>query len=68
VLIPISNRHSCPGRFFAAAELKAMFAHILNKYDIKLEGDSNTKPKSIVFGSMITPHPTAKILLRKREI
>lgn len=30
------GRHSCPGRFFAANEVKIALCHILLKYDFKL--------------------------------
>ncbi|KAJ7252482.1 cytochrome P450, partial [Mycena rebaudengoi] len=29
------GNHACPGRFFAAAELKAMLVHLVLNYDIK---------------------------------
>ncbi|KAF8121573.1 cytochrome P450, partial [Boletus edulis] len=35
--------HACPGRFFAAAEMKTMLMHIATAYDIKLE-DGATRP------------------------
>ncbi|THC93378.1 hypothetical protein EYZ11_007135 [Aspergillus tanneri] len=31
--------HACPGRFFAAAEVKVTLCHILLKYDLRLVGD-----------------------------
>ncbi|KAF8463174.1 cytochrome P450 [Russula ochroleuca] len=31
------GKHTCPGRFFAANEVKALFAHIVTTYDIKFE-------------------------------
>ncbi|KAF9230013.1 cytochrome P450, partial [Melanogaster broomeanus] len=31
------GRHACPGRYFAANELKSMLAHVVTSYDIKLE-------------------------------
>ncbi|KAK7049973.1 hypothetical protein VNI00_005404 [Paramarasmius palmivorus] len=34
-----SGRHACPGRFFAVNELKALIAHVLLTYDIKLENE-----------------------------
>lgn len=32
------GKHACPGRFFAAQELKTMLAHVLLKYDIEFIG------------------------------
>jgi len=30
------GKHACPGRFFVAAELKSMLAHVVITYDVKL--------------------------------
>lgn len=32
------GRHACPGRFFAANEIKLILAKILKEFDLKLEG------------------------------
>ncbi|KAF8547706.1 cytochrome P450 [Imleria badia] len=57
--------HACPGRFFAAAELKMMLAHIVTTYDIKLE-ENTTRPQSLHIGNSIGANPTAKVMFRKR--
>lgn len=54
-----------PGRFFAAAELKTMLAHIVMTYDIKLE-ENTIRPQSLRIGSSIGANPTAKVMFRKR--
>ncbi|KIJ05876.1 hypothetical protein PAXINDRAFT_20895 [Paxillus involutus ATCC 200175] len=59
------GRHACPGRFFAANELKTMLAHVVLSYDIKLE-DTDTRPRSVHIGIHIVAHPTAKVMFRKR--
>ncbi|KIJ05676.1 hypothetical protein PAXINDRAFT_21085 [Paxillus involutus ATCC 200175] len=59
------GKHACPGRFFAANELKTMLAHVLLTYDIKLE-DNATRPRSWHIGGTIAAHPTAKVMFRKR--
>ncbi|KIJ13789.1 hypothetical protein PAXINDRAFT_80392 [Paxillus involutus ATCC 200175] len=59
------GRHACPGRFFAANELKSMLAHVVLSYDVKLEDDA-TRPRSLHVGSSIVAHPTAKVMFRKR--
>ncbi|CAA7264106.1 unnamed protein product [Cyclocybe aegerita] len=33
------GRHACPGRFFATCELKIMLAHVVVKYDIRLQNE-----------------------------
>lgn len=57
--------YACPGRFFAANEIKVALCHLLMKYDWKLAPDTNFKP--LVMGAALVSNPTAKILIRKRE-
>ncbi|KIJ13840.1 hypothetical protein PAXINDRAFT_80216 [Paxillus involutus ATCC 200175] len=57
--------HACPGRFFAAIELKSMLAHVVLSYDVKLE-DNATRPQSLRSGIHIAAHPTARVMFRKR--
>ncbi|KAH7926847.1 cytochrome P450 [Leucogyrophana mollusca] len=61
------GRHACPGRFFAANELKAMLAHIVVAYDVKLEGDG-PRPSNLNFGSAFGANPKAKVMFRRRKI
>ncbi|THV06416.1 cytochrome P450 [Dendrothele bispora CBS 962.96] len=61
-----AGKHACPGRFFAVNELKALFAHTLLTYDIKLEGDSKVLPKPVWFNRDIGPNREAKLVFRKR--
>ncbi|KAF7352017.1 hypothetical protein MVEN_01163900 [Mycena venus] len=58
------GRHACPGRFFAVNELKLMLAHILENYDLKLDGP--TRPPNEWFGTLAAANRTAKVLFRKR--
>ncbi|KAI0080654.1 cytochrome P450 [Panus rudis PR-1116 ss-1] len=65
--IPFGHgRHACPGRFFAANELKAMFAHTVLNYDLKLE-DEGVRPQNQWHAISIIPSPTARVLYRKRK-
>ncbi|KIP02162.1 hypothetical protein PHLGIDRAFT_32288 [Phlebiopsis gigantea 11061_1 CR5-6] len=59
------GRHACPGRFFAANELKAMMAYLVLNYDFKLE-DGASRPENLFAGMVITPNPKAKVLFKKR--
>ncbi|EJC98410.1 cytochrome P450, partial [Fomitiporia mediterranea MF3/22] len=59
------GRHACPGRFFAANELKIMMAYLILNYDVKAEVDG-ARPENIYHRSLLIPNPTAKILLKKR--
>ncbi|EAU90768.2 cytochrome P450 [Coprinopsis cinerea okayama7 len=58
------GRHACPGRFFAAVELKLMMAYVVLNYDVKCEGE---RPKNLWLGVTCAPNPKAKLLFRKRE-
>ncbi|KAJ7438633.1 cytochrome P450 [Mycena galericulata] len=60
------GRHACPGRFFAATEIKAMLAHILINYDVKAEIEGVRLPDEW-FGSLRFPNRRGKIFIRKRE-
>ncbi|KAJ7434826.1 cytochrome P450 [Mycena galericulata] len=60
------GKHACPGRFFAATELKAMFAYILVNFDVKAENEG-VRPPDYSFGRVTSPNPTAKIWVRKRQ-
>ncbi|KAI9568081.1 hypothetical protein HD554DRAFT_2102827 [Boletus coccyginus] len=58
------GRHACPGRFFAASELKSMLAHVVMSYDIKPE-DDKTRSKGLRAGLRVSPDPAAKIMFRR---
>lgn len=57
--------HSCPGRFFAANEIKIALCHLLLKYDWKLPEDT-PDPKPLLVGMGILPDPNARLLVRRR--
>ena len=59
------GRHVCPGRHFAACELKLMFAHFATTYDVKLEIEGARPPDMWVMNSCV-PNPDANVLFRKR--
>ena len=61
------GRHSCPGRYFAACELKLMFAHVVMNYDVKIENEG-VRPKDLWFVTSCVPNPNAKIFFRKRVL
>jgi len=60
------GKHACPGRFFAANELKAMVAHLVLNYDVKLENEG-VRPSDIWFMSNCIPNRTAEVLFRRRQ-
>ncbi|KAF7317577.1 hypothetical protein MKEN_00844700 [Mycena kentingensis (nom. inval.)] len=61
-----TGKHACPGRFFAATELKAMLAHMLVNYDIKAEVEG-VRPPDAVYGMQMTPNPKGRVFFRKRQ-
>ncbi|KAJ7455001.1 cytochrome P450 [Mycena galericulata] len=60
------GKHACPGRFFAATELKAMLAHVLINYDVKAETEG-VRPPDYNSGMVSMPNPQAGIWIRKRQ-
>lgn len=58
------GKHACPGRFFAANEVKIALCHMLLKYDWKL---AETPPKVMKNGFRLAADPRAKIVVRRRE-
>lgn len=56
--------HSCPGRFFAANEIKVALCHMLLKYDWKLPG--GVVPESSWFGMALSGDQKAKLIIRRR--
>ncbi|CZS79476.1 unnamed protein product [Fusarium graminearum] len=59
------GQHSCPGRFFAANEIKVALCHILVKYDWKLCPDTETKPDTR--GIIAKSSPVTDILIKRRQ-
>ncbi|KAI1348395.1 cytochrome P450 [Xylaria sp. FL0043] len=57
--------HACPGRFFAANELKIALVHLLLKYDLKPTKDY--AHKVIELGFDLRVDPKTHILVRRRE-
>lgn len=56
---------ACPGRFFAANEIKILLCHLLLKFDWKLA--EHREPTPVYFGLMVLPDPTAKLLIKRRR-
>ncbi|THH27901.1 hypothetical protein EUX98_g6286 [Antrodiella citrinella] len=58
--------YDSPGRFFAANELKAMLAHLVLTYDIKMENEG-VIPPPFNFGMKMIPNPKGEIMYRRRK-
>ena len=58
------GEHACPGRFFAANEIKIILCHILLQYDWKLVPGSPTGPLAV--GMDLLQHPATQLQFRRR--
>lgn len=58
--------HGCPGRFFAANEIKVALCHLIMKYDLKLPAGVTSAP-SLVYGLEVIASPGAEVMLKKRS-
>jgi cytochrome P450 len=59
------GRHACPGRFFAATEIKLLLAYILMNYDVK---PMETRPPNVFMGGSILPPMKATICVKRRKL
>lgn len=62
------GKHSCPGRFFAANEVKIAFLHLLLKYDMRIEDPSLAKPTTYGINMMVNPKASIMIKSRTPEV
>jgi ent-kaurene oxidase len=60
------GRCACPGRFLTSVELKVLLVYLLSRYDFKYpEGEG--RPENMVAEESRFPHPTARVLIRRRK-
>ncbi|KAH3945336.1 hypothetical protein HBH53_144480 [Parastagonospora nodorum] len=59
------GRHACPGRFFAANEIKMIVARLILNYDMKMPGDATERYPNVDIGRSCIPCP-GKTLMFKR--
>ncbi|KAI1653685.1 cytochrome P450 [Daldinia decipiens] len=57
--------HACPGRFFAANEIKILLCHLLFKYEWKLVDDCVPQPFDV--GYAVVRDPGVELMIRKRQ-
>ncbi|KAI1033565.1 hypothetical protein LB505_012981 [Fusarium chuoi] len=62
------GRHACPGRFFAANEIKMILAHALLQYDVKNVGDTIERYPNMEFAHMSIPDPSKKLMFKSIEV
>ncbi|ETS73381.1 hypothetical protein PFICI_14986 [Pestalotiopsis fici W106-1] len=60
------GRHACPGRFFAANELKMILSNMLLKYDIKLANGATERYPNMEFAHMSIPDPAKELMFKRR--
>ncbi|KAF2122563.1 hypothetical protein BDV96DRAFT_560995, partial [Lophiotrema nucula] len=60
------GKQACPGRYFAAAELKIMLTRILTGYEFNFV-EGTDRPKSLFLDENCFPDPAAKLMLRRRK-
>ncbi|KAJ4357135.1 uncharacterized protein N0V89_001710 [Didymosphaeria variabile] len=58
--------HACPGRFFAANEVKIALCHLLLKYDWKLS-PATASIKPVVHGVSMVVNPENRLMFRRRK-
>lgn len=62
------GRHACPGRFFAANEIKMIVAKMILDYDIKMPEGVTERYAQIEVGRSISPNPTKTLMFKKVEV
>ncbi|KII83969.1 hypothetical protein PLICRDRAFT_46743 [Plicaturopsis crispa FD-325 SS-3] len=58
------GNHACPGRFFAANELKVLLAFIICNYEFKTP--TSDRPKNGFYATSCFPDPSKHLLFRER--
>ncbi|KAL1982503.1 hypothetical protein VTN96DRAFT_1228 [Rasamsonia emersonii] len=61
------GQHACPGRFFAANEIKIVLAHLLMKYDWTFADKDRGRPKTLTIGTENIVDPTVVLLFKSRK-
>ena len=59
------GRHACPGRFFAANEIKLIFSRILLEYDLRMPDGITERYPNIETGTDAMPDPTKEIMFKR---
>ncbi|KAI1498295.1 ent-kaurene oxidase [Biscogniauxia marginata] len=61
------GRHACPGRFFAANEIKLILARILLGYDVRMPEGETERYANLKMGTDQFPDATKAVLFKKVE-
>ena len=59
------GRHACPGRFFAANEIKLILARMLLEFDFRMPEGQEKRFDNIVMAHSMVPDSKREILVRR---
>lgn len=59
------GRHACPGRFFAANEIKMIAARLILDYDVKMPNGETERYPQLEIGKQLMPNPTKTLAFKK---
>ncbi|EMD64174.1 hypothetical protein COCSADRAFT_181322 [Bipolaris sorokiniana ND90Pr] len=59
------GRHACPGRFFAANEIKMIVARLVLEYDVKMPNGETERYSQMEIGKQTMPDPTKTLAFKK---
>lgn len=59
------GRHACPGRFFAANEIKMIVSRAILDYDMKTSDGSRERYPNLSFGGQSVPDPSKELLFKR---
>ncbi|RYN54751.1 hypothetical protein AA0118_g9129 [Alternaria tenuissima] len=62
------GRHACPGRFFAANEIKMILARLILEYDIGMPNGETERYPNIEMGRQSIPHPGKTLTFKKVQV
>ncbi|KAM4055523.1 cytochrome p450 [Hirsutella rhossiliensis] len=60
------GRYACPGRFYAANEMKLILSHLLLRYEFNFPAGAK-RPANFTIDSDMFPDPAARLLIRERK-
>ena len=61
------GKYACPGRFFAANEMKMILARFLLEYEFKYP-EGHGRPRNLTMDENVLPDPAATLLVRKHKV
>ncbi|EUC48267.1 hypothetical protein COCMIDRAFT_87858 [Bipolaris oryzae ATCC 44560] len=62
------GKHACPGRFFAANEIKMVLVRMIMDYDIVMPDGRKERYEPLQVDRQVMPNPSNSLLLRRRKV